>query len=497
MSSNNVESAGGPTRARRKLWRPSITGRLALLYAVCTFTLLLIATLVLYWAVRVSIVHDDQRFLSEKVHVLRTMLRQRPNDQALLSEEVDWETSVLGHGHYFVQILDPRGNVLTQTPGLNDSGIDLHAFPTPMLLTSTDPKMAWVRTANGRLYLLSAALAALGESHQPDRIVRIALDVSHEDRILHDFGVIAALVLLLGVVLSAALGAGVARHGLRPVGTMIDTVRQTTALRLRERIDPTNWPRELTGLAHAFNDMLMRLDQAFARMTGAAADLAHELRTPINNLMGETEVILANPRSAQEYRQTLESNLEEYQRLARMIDSLLFIARAENPDAQVVRSNFDAGEALREVTEFYSAVAEEAGIRLSYAGQARLSADRDLFRRAVSNLLSNAIRHTPAGGSIQAHVTAAYDDNTVTVTIADTGCGIAPEEQARVFDRFFRGASGHNRAGGTGLGLAIVKSIMELHQGEVRLQSHPGQGTSVSLRFPGATRNTRPRMTTL
>lgn len=483
MSSNNVEPAGILSRARQRLWRPSITGKLALLYAICTFTLLLIATLVLYWAVRVSIAHDDQRFLSEKVHVLRTMLRQRPNDQALLSEEVDWETSALGHAHYFVQILDRGGSILTQTPGLDDSGIDPNAFPPPIPLPSTSPKMIWVRTPSGRLYLLSAALAALGESHQPRRIVRIALDVSHEDRILHDFGTIAALVLLLGVVLSAALGAGVARRGLRPVGAMIDTVRQTTALRLHQRIDPTAWPQELTGLAEAFNDMLMRLDQAFARLTGYTADLAHELRTPLNNLMGETEVTLANPRSAQEYRQTLESNLEEYQRLARMTDSLLFIARAENPDAHVDRSVFHAGDALREVAKFYSAVAEDAGICLVCEGEARLWADRDLLRRALSNLLSNAIRYTPAGGTIRTRV-ASHDDDAVTVTVTDTGQGIAPEEQTRVFDRFFRGRGSQDRVGGSGLGLAIVKSIMDLHQGEVHLHSRPRHGTSVSLRFP-------------
>lgn len=488
MSWNNVEPPGAlarvlSARILSRLWRPSITGRLALLFAACTFALLLIATSVLYWAVRVSIAHDDQRFLSEKVHVLRTMLRQRPNDQALLSEEVDWETGALGHGHYFVQILNRDGGVLTQTPGLNNSGIELNAFPAPIALASTSPKMAWVRTANGRLYLLSAALAALGEGRQPRRIVRIALDVSHEDRILHDFISIAAVVLLLGVVLSAALGAGVARRGLRPVGAMTDTVRQTTALRLHQRIDPSAWPQELTGLAHAFNDMLMRLDRAFARLTGYAADLAHELRTPLNNLMGATEVILANPRTAHEYRQTLESNLEEYQRLARMTDSLLFIARAENPDAHVNRSVFEAGEALREVAEFYSAVAEEAGIRLVCEGQARLSADRDLLRRAVSNLLSNAIRYTPAGGTVRTRV-AAHDDDTIVVTVADTGCGIAPEEQARVFDRFFRGHGNPHRAGGSGLGLTIVKSIMDLHHGQVQLQSHLGQGTIVSLRFP-------------
>lgn len=484
MSLSSVERPSTGRRIGRGLWQPSITGRLALLIAVCTFALLLIATIVLYWAVRVSIARDDQRFLAEKVHVLRTMLVQRPNDQSLLSEEVYWETRVLGQARYFVQILNLNGEVLTQTPGLEEAGIDLHAFPEPIPLGVTRPNMARVRTAEGRLYLLSAAMAALGATHQPSRIVRIALDISHEDRILHDFLTIAVVVLLLGAVLSATLGAIVARNGLRPVGAMIDTVRQTTALRLYQRLDPTAWPQELTELGRAFNDMLMRLDQAFARLTGYAADMAHELRTPINNLMGETEVILARPRSGQEYRQTLESNLEEYQRLAKIIDSLLFIARAENPDVQVNRNIFEAGDALQEVAEFYRVVAEETGIELVWEGQACVSADRDLFRRAVSNLLSNAVRYIPPGRTVQACVE--RDANTVVVTVTDTGPGIAPEDQARVFDRFFRGRGGHTHAGGSGLGMAIVKSIMDLHQGQVVLESCPGQGTTVILRFPNA-----------
>ncbi|MDA3922912.1 MAG: heavy metal sensor histidine kinase [Salinisphaera sp.] len=485
MSLNNAEPA---RQAMRRGWldrwqRPaSIKGRLALLYALLTLGVLLTAIMVLYWAVVVSLAHDDQRFLGEKIHVLRTMLSERPNDQDLLREEVDWETRVIGHARYFVQILNQQGHVVIQTPGLDTSGIDQSAFPTPIPVAATDPRMRWVDAANGRRYLLSAARARFGEGGPP-HIVRLAVDVSHEDRILGDFRHIAELVLLAGVLLSGLLGALIAHYGLRPLASLARAVEETTALRLDQRIVAAAWPREFVPLANAFNRLLQHLEGAFARLSGYAADLAHELRTPINNLMGETEVTLARPRAVEDYEQTLISNLEEYQRLARMIDSLLFLARAENALVTNDKTLFDAGDAATEVAEFYRPVADEAGIAMACAGQAKLLADRDLFRRALSNLVDNAIRHSLDGGRVQVSV-ARYDHGAIHVEVADSGRGIAATEQAQVFDRFFRGADSRAASGGSGLGLAIVKSIMWLHGGEVRLASEPGQGTTVTLVFP-------------
>lgn len=495
---SRLVDAGTAGRAIRDLSarRPSIKVRLTLLFAVCTFVVLLIATLLLYWAVTLSIAHDDQRLLAEKVHVLRTMLAQRPNDPKLLSEEVNWETGVLGHARYFVQILDRAGKVTTATPGMESSGIDTGAFPAPTPLSVTSPAPAWVRTTGGRRYLLAAALARRGNEGPADRIVRIAFDVSHEERILRDFRNIAGLILLAGVALSAGFGIGIARRGLRPLADMARTVQLTTITDLHQRIDPAKWPGELTALAHAFNRMLGRLESAVARLSGYAAELAHELRTPVSNLMGETAVVLGKPRSGAEYRETLASNLEEYERLARMIDSLLFLARAENPSAHVRRVELDAAHEFAEVMEFYSAAAEEAGVDLRCAGQARVQADRDLLRRALSNLFSNAIAHTPNGGQVTASAKR-RSDGTVELTITDTGKGIAPSEQEYVFDRFFRGAAAREASSGSGLGLAIVRTIMDLHQGTVHLQSHPGRGTVVTLCFPSPLADTPPLSRTI
>jgi two-component system heavy metal sensor histidine kinase CusS len=195
-------------------------------------------------------------------------------------------------------------------------------------------------------------------------------------------------------------------------------------------------------------------------------------------------VVLSRRRTPDEYRQVLESNREEYTRLAYMIESLLFLAQAENPQTRIDCSEFDARKALEAVQEFYEAMAEESGVEVICQGQALVYAAPMLFRRAVSNLLSNALHYTPHGGKITLAVSQSEDD-AVVVSIGDTGCGMAPEHLPKLFDRFYRvdPARSHHPQG-TGLGLAIVKSIMDLHAGTVTIHSALTQGTRVTLRFP-------------
>jgi len=288
--------------------------------------------------------------------------------------------------------------------------------------------------------------------------------------------------LSLGLVFSALAAFFVARRGLRPLAEMTRHMEGVTASQLHERLEPAHWPEELSALAAAFNAMLLRLADAFARLTQFSADLAHELRNPVSNLMGETEVALSKPRTAGEYRQILESNLEDYGRLSRIVESLLFLARAENTEVPLHTESLDGGEVLESVCRYHEALAEEKGIRLDCQGRGCLNADVLLLKRALSNLLVNAIWHTPAYGTIRLILHPA-EDGTVEIRVEDSGCGIAQEHLGKVFDRFYRIDPARSEEG-TGLGLAIVKSIMELHGGSVTINSQPGFGTAVILRFP-------------
>jgi two-component system heavy metal sensor histidine kinase CusS len=231
--------------------------------------------------------------------------------------------------------------------------------------------------------------------------------------------------------------------------------------------------------------MLFRLESSYKRCSQCSENIAHELRNPIHTLMGETEVALSRDRTPDEYRQVLESSLEEFNRLSRMVNELLFIARADNPETVIGSAPLDVHTELGKVREFHDAQAQERGVTISCEGQAELHADPLLLRQAVSNLVSNALSHTPRGGRISLEVVPNEQDGMVHVTVRDTGEGIKAEELPKVLDRFYRSSRQLlNDGEGTGLGLAIVKSIMTLHGGSVSIQSAEGKGTTVVLQFP-------------
>ncbi|HEU5182146.1 MAG TPA: heavy metal sensor histidine kinase, partial [Candidatus Polarisedimenticolia bacterium] len=349
---------------------------------------------------------------------------------------------------------------------------------------STETTREWT-SSDGKPYILFAARVPEGRHARHAGMVQAALEISHEQALLRDYRRKMGFTLLFGILISAGAGAWVARHGLRPLAQITETAQRITQDTLHERVRGARWPRELEKLARVFDGMLERLERSFDRLTQFSADLAHELRTPINNLMGEAEVALSRARTAEEYRQVIESSLEECGRLGRMIESLLFIARAEGDGAVIAPRPLDGRAEIEAVRDFYDAVGEESGIRMSCHGAAPVHADPMLFRRALSNLVSNALRHTPRGGSIEMSVQSRGQGTRVTVS--DTGTGIPPEHLPRVFDRFYRSESDRARYPvGAGLGLAIVKSIMGLHGGTVGVESRPGSGTVVTLDFPPA-----------
>jgi two-component system heavy metal sensor histidine kinase CusS len=217
----------------------------------------------------------------------------------------------------------------------------------------------------------------------------------------------------------------------------------------------------------------------------AANDIAHDLRTPVNNIRGEAEVALARARTVDEYRDVLESSLEEAVRLSELIGDLLFLARAESPLNQLRRERLNVGKLLITVRDYYEASPANGGISLVAIPSAQsltVELDRSLMLRAVSNLVSNAIVHTPPGGTIT--LAASGDDVEMRIKVSDTGSGIPVEALPRVFDRFFRvDPSRSKNSGGTGLGLAIVQSILTLHGGKAEITSELGRGTCVTLRI--------------
>ena len=266
----------------------------------------------------------------------------------------------------------------------------------------------------------------------------------------------------------------------------MQTTQRIRPTNLAERISTDGLPKELLTLADTFNQMLDRLEESFGRISRFSADIAHDLRTPVNNIRGEAEVALARTRSAGEYRDVIESCLEEAVRLSDLIDGLLFLARAESPLTHLHRERVNVAELLGGVREYYEASAADGGVSLTTMVDPEpviAELDRTLVQRAVGNLVSNALAHTPPGGAIVLGTIA--DFSTIRIEVSDTGVGIPAEALPKVFDRFFRVDSARSQSsGGTGLGLSIVQSIVLLHGGNVEISSQPGQGTRVTLHMP-------------
>jgi two-component system heavy metal sensor histidine kinase CusS len=471
-----------PLRANRP-W--SLAARLTAWYAASAFTLVLVSTGLLYWGLVTKMNREDDEELADKVRVLRAVLRDRPDDLTALRQQAEWGWAARQYGQVHVRILDDRGQLLLQTPGMGEE-LPPEVFPAPFgSQAEPAPRGVDLRSAGGRPFRVLATRADLGVAGRPARVVQVALDRSPEEELLAEYRRGLWLVLGLALVGSTLGGYRIARRGLRPVQEVAAMARRIRPTTLGERLVTAGLPAELLALADTFNDMLDRLEESFGRLAEFSANIAHELRTPVNNLRGEAEVALGKPRSAEEYRDVLGSCLEECARLSRLIDSLLFLARAESPKAQVERERVDLGRELAAVQEFYEPTAAEAGVTLTAAATGEVVADlnRPLLQRAVGNLVANALAHTAPGGTVA--LTATREDGRVRVEVADDGCGIDATHLPHLFDRFYRVDRARSSAsGGVGLGLAIVKCVAELHGGSVALASEVGGGTRVALLLP-------------
>lgn len=267
---------------------------------------------------------------------------------------------------------------------------------------------------------------------------------------------------------------------------MSDKVQAVSSHNFGERMPIETLPVEIADLAAKLNAMLERLQQDFHRITNFSTDIAHELRTPITNLLTQTDVVLTQQRTNEAYRDTLSSNAEELQRLARTISDMLFLAQTENGISLPSYEPLKLQDEITELLDFYDALAEEKGVNLQLTGDAIVRGDRLMVRRALSNLISNAMRYTPAAGSIAVSIVRSEGD--VLVAVENDGPEIPEEHLPHLFDRFYRADKSRTKldTDSAGLGLSITQAIMRAHQGNVTVRSSQGK-TRFTLRFPNMT----------
>ncbi len=453
----------------------SIVFRLVLLFTVAAAAMLFFAMGAAYWVVVQHVGHDNDRYLTDKLAAIRADIAADAGPESL-----NRELSIIRAADktYAVRVLDEAGNVVAESPKMRDV-LPIEAFPKALTLHGQRPITVLYQVRNRKTFALVTSIADIGKQRLT---LQLAQERTHDERFSTRYAALLTGMVTCAVVTCAGVAFLVTRRVLRPLRNLGESISRTGATRLHERVPIEGWPDELQPLAVGYNKMLGRLEDSFTRLSQFSADLAHELRTPIAILRGEAEGVLTKLRSAEEYREVIESSLEELERLSAMIDNLLFLARAETAGSFQV-SSFDGRAAIEKLREFYELVAQEQGVEIECHGEGMVQAEPVLFRRALINLVTNALRFTPSGGHIS--VSLQRRDDASEVAVADTGCGISSQNVPNVFNRFFRGDAPRT-AQGTGLGLSIVKSIMQIHDGTVSVQSELGRGTVITLTFPDA-----------
>jgi two-component system heavy metal sensor histidine kinase CusS len=330
------------------------------------------------------------------------------------------------------------------------------------------------KSKQGKPFRGLAARTQTGISGIPPAVVAVATDISHHEHFMSSFRITLWSVVILAALLTGVLGWAAVRRGLAPLQAIKREAAGITANRLSARLPTDSIPTELADLTETLNQMLARLENSFQRLSDFSSDLAHELRTPVSNLLTQTQVTLSKARTGEEYHDVLASNVEEFERLSRMIADMLFLAKSENDLIVPNREPVDLAVEAEGLLEYYGVLADEKHIELGCLGSGVVWGDRLMIRRAISNLISNAVRHTPHGGRVAVRIDDS-DRKVAKLVVENTGDTIPAEHMERLFDRFYRVDTSRQYLGeGAGLGLAITRSIARAHGGEILGRSSHG-----------------------
>jgi len=449
----------------------SITLRLTLLFTGTSVMVLLALGYLIAKTMEHHFEDQDFEMLAGKIELAQHELSGIASQSELDALPLHLGNAMVGHYGLTMTVLGSHGQTLFATPNSTLPQALLSLTRGPMEHVSTD-LVVWEQ--DGLEFRGLAAVIPIPLANSSPVTVAVATDISHHVELLSAFRKSLWWVMGLAALLSAVLGWVATRFGLLPLRDIARISRKTTIDRLADRIQLDSIPIELNETAIAFNDMLARLEDSFRRLTDFASDIAHELRTPISNLMTQTHVTLAQARTVEDYREVLFSNVEELDRLARMVSDMLFLAKADHglimPQCETVNLSHE----LAELIEFYGISAHERDVLLQLEGSGIVMGDRAMLRRAFGNLLSNAIRHSKSAGVVRVVLTNTRDGG-VSVAVENSGLEIAPEQLPRIFDRFYRAdPSRHTSSEGAGLGLAITQSIVRAHDGTIQVTSVNG-----------------------
>ncbi len=448
----------------------SLTARMSLLFALSAAAVLMVAGALFERALNERLLKRDIEELSGKMELVRDIVLSAHNPEDVSNLPIRMKDVIFGHPGIVISVRTGDGSVLFSA-GDQQVARQLQDEVTP----AGAPPITKQFGEKSYRYVSMPVLRGAPEGGPVN--VMIALDVTEDRNFVSELQEyvwlgVAQIALVLG-----GLGWVVVRHGLAPLRKVSAMVAAISTRQLDKPLEGRAVPRELLELVKAFNAMLARLHESFRRLTDFSSDIAHELRTPIQNLLIQTQVTLGGSDDIHAYRAVLQSNEEEYQRLSGMISDMLFLAKADNKQASLKKELVDLQAEVAGLFDFYEALAGEQGIELRQSGSAKVSADRSMIQRALSNLLSNAIRFTSRGRAIE--VTLGTENEWATIAVSNPGPEIPAEHRERIFERLYR-IDPSRRQGNpdnVGLGLAITRSIVEMHGGHISVASQQGRVT--------------------
>ncbi|OYU04351.1 MAG: two-component sensor histidine kinase [Pseudomonas sp. PGPPP1] len=455
----------------------SLSMRLGLTVSLMGAGLVVLLATLAYLALTFELEKLARKGLESKMEQIQHSLAQGLDTRAIRARPHALMDLVMGHDNFYLTIVAtaPDDRVL----------LSVGAKPQEPLLTTyahreTLGYLNW-EDSFGNQVLSASSLMRLASGER----VRVLLSLDRmDDQALLSAYLRATVIALPMLLILIGMGAWwLVQRGLAPLKQFSQVAAKVTTQDLTHRLAVDNLPFELGELAQGFNVMLKRLDAGVQQLSQFSDDLAHELRAPLTNLMGKAQVTLSRQRPPDEYKAVLESNTEELERLARIVSDMLFLAQVSHPAARASFMPVSLADEAQRVMELFALSAEDKQLSLTLSGDAQVHGDRLMIQRALSNLLSNAIRHSPQGAHISLLVEA-YDGH-ASISVSNPGAGIEAHHLPHLFERFYRVDSSRARTeGGTGLGLAIVRSIMILHQGQAEVRSLPGGFTLFRLVFP-------------
>ena len=447
-----------------RLLPDSITARTSMLFTLLAALVFSVMGLVIQASINRHFVEQDQTVITGKLELINNILQNATATDNTTRIQRQLSSALVGHHDLVVRVQNSAGQDVFM------AGHD--RLPDAAMMTATT-SLALRSWSDGTIaYRLVVTDILLPDGKQGWR-VGIAINTLHHAKFLAAFERELLLIGSGGLLCMALFGWVAIRRGLRPVQKMAVVAESISAQRLHNRLAIETIPIELEALARAFNAMLDRLSDSLERLSAFSSDLAHELRTPVNNLMTQTQVLLSKPRENHDYREVLYSNLEEFERLARMISDMLFLAKADNGLIIPHRETVQLASEITAVLDFYEALAADKSLTLNTSGQALVMGDALMLRRVISNLVSNAVRHAYPETVI--HVAVSTQGNEACLTVQNVGDTIPEQHLPHLFERFYRADGARQRTEeGVGLGLAITRSIVLAHQGKIEVSSQHG-----------------------